>query len=935
MIKSTTSLLAIKPLVVGDEPESALFYVLDESSNWEHGEPADGMAFVVDPTGILATAAHVVWFSKKFPGNTVRVFGLSPKIPIRATAKILDRGWRGPLPDIGGEIPRLPGRSDLLDERPDVLREDIALLQLIPETIEFDDSRGGSPDLPQIFISRLRVMPLGVPGYRSMESAVLKMWCVDRHFRAPRMVAVNGKFRTHERALHSAFQIAAPEVKHGFSGSPVWDDDRRLAVGFVRSGTSKRLKGAARCTDARAIHEHAAIPLTWDTDLAKVVSVATGLATDSVGDRYAPSPTPSQIFVEPSARFLRQQLDMSLTDEKEGGAPAINFVRETTIESSMVCLLGGPGAGKSTLLRKFAIEMLDAPTLLGQGPCIPLILEARDIPVKFDLDVLFSLSRRRGKSQYHERVLSDALVRNDVRVALLIDGLDEIEDRQAAQLLAQCQGLLSGNTSVVRVLLSSRPNERLFKQANNPVRSLRLIEVLAFDSTQIHAYVTQCMPDTEEGFRFHEALRRVEWNRNALPLQLKMAALVFRMENALPAREADLPFEYVRLLINKSVVDTTAHEDSSLDPESWTQNYRPNVAKVLQALALLGLQHGQQTLDQVVEGLGSLSTTEPFAKVLQRPKECIDYIRRDLIPRVGLVTIRQRNDGERLGWEHATFIDVLAAEARLAIAGKDPIAVGHLVERDKPFGGDRFMLTQLSAMDRAGWRDQVAQRVKRAMEAPFSDRKEGMFALRALATGVELPPDLKQRLMYLLIRIALSPKHDFQFCHELFTDGEALPSARDILQRESMKADVISALWMRFRLRDPRRHGQKRPLVVTHAEAALLDLLHLWNEWLSQGLELAHPDSSSRTGGRAQGLRGKSPSFALGTFEKNTIERGGFEIMHKDGTVSTFEMPAREFLEGVVAMTKTLPPNLPPSQVVALYLKVVTQVLEGKSGQGG
>lgn len=925
MSNKSKSLLAIQPLASEDEPASALFYVLNESSNWEQGEPADGMAFVADPTGILVTAAHVVWLMGKFPGNTVRVFCPSPLIPLRATAKILDRGWRGPQPDIRGGIPRLPGRSDLLDERPDVVLEDIALLQLMPETIEFDASRGGSLDSLELFISRLRVMPLGVPGYRSMESAVFTMWCVDRHFRAPRMVTVNGEFRTHEKALHSAFQIAAPEVTHGFSGSPAWDNDRRLAVGFVRSGTSKRLKGMARCTDARAIHEHAAIPLTWDMDLAKVVSVANGLATDSVGERYAPSPMSSPIFVEPRGRFLRQQLDMGLTDEREDGAPAITFVKETMIGSPMVCLLGGPGAGKSTLLRRFAMEMLDDPTLLRQGPCIPLIFEARDIPLEFDLDVLFSLSRRRGKTQYQERELSNTLVRNDVRVALFIDGLDEIEDRQAAHLLAQCQGLLSGRTSVARVLLSSRPNDRLFKQANNPARSLMLIEVLAFDSIQIEAYVAQCMPEIEERSRFHEALRRVEWNKIALPLQLKMAAQVFRIENALPARDTDLPFEYVRLLVNKGIADATAHEDLSLAPECWIKNYRPNVAKVLQALALLSLEHGQQTLDQLAKGLGSLSCAEPFAKVLQSPKECIDYIRRDLIPKVGLITIQRRHDGERLAWEHATFVDVLAAEARLSMAGNDPIAVSRLVERDKPFGGDRFMLTQLSAMDRAGWHDQVVQRVKRAMEAPFSDRKEGMFALRALAAGVELSSDLRQRLVYLLIRIALSPKHDFQFCHEVFSDGEALPSARDILQRQSMREDVISALWMRFRLRDPRRRGQKPPLIVTHAEAALLDLLDMWNEWLHVGLELVHPDSLSRAGGSVK-------SESRGTLEKNSIERGGFEIMHKDGTVSTFEMPAREFLEGVVATAKTLPPNLPPAQVVSIYLKVVTQVLNGKQG---
>lgn len=930
MTNKKTLLPPITPLTAEDKPESALFYVLHESSQWKHGEPADGIAFLVDSLGILVTAAHVVWFAGKFPGSTVRVFCLSPSIPIYATATILHRGWRGPLPGTNGEIPLLPGRSDLLDERPDVLKEDLALLQLNPETIEFDSSRGGHTEPLEVLISRLRVMPLGVPGYKSMENAHFKMWCVNRHFKAPRMVAVNGTFRTHERALHSAFQIAASEVKHGFSGSPVWDETRRLAVGFVRSGTSKQLSSAARCTDARVIHEYAALPLTWDVDLGKVVRFANGLATDAMGDRYAASSPTSSIFIEPNARPVRRNLDMSLTDEREDGAPALQLIKQVATAAPMVCLFGGPGAGKSTLLKKFAVEMLNDPTLLKQGPCIPLIFDARDIPRKFDLDVLFTLSPSKEKSLPRTCALSDALMRNDVRVVLLIDGLDEIEERRAAQILAQCQGLLFGTTSLLRVLLTSRPSDSLFNQANNKTRSLTLIEILPFDSAQIDAYVKQTMPRPEEGQRFCDALRRVAWHRTALPLQLKMASAIFGAENMLPAREADLPFEYVNLIVSRSASDAVTQKDSGLEQEAWTEIYRPNVARILQVLALLRFQHGEQTLAQTVESMSVLSKAEPFREVLHHPEECIDYIRGELIPKVGLVTIRSRADGEILVWEHSTFVDVLAAEARLSMAGKDPAAVGKLVERESSGSGRQFTLTQLSALDRAGWREQVAQRVRKAMEAPFSDRKEGMFALRALATGVELTLDLKQRLICLLIRIALSPKPDFMFCDEVFTDGAALPQARDILQRESIRADVIAALWMRLRLRDPRRRGQKRPLVVTHSEAALLDLLHLWDEWLDQGLELAHPDSVA--GAEQPMLRSQSmnPSVALGSDDQAIVHRGGFEVMHKDGTVSTYEIPAREFLEGIVAMAKELPNNVPPSHVVSLYLKVVSRVLDNK-----
>lgn len=86
-------------------------------------------------------------------------------------------------------------------------------------------------------------MPLGVPGYKPLEGVIFKTWCRTSPG-APRMVAATGTFRVHERALHSAFQIEAPEIKPGFSGSPVWDSARKTGR---RICALRRVKAFARC----------------------------------------------------------------------------------------------------------------------------------------------------------------------------------------------------------------------------------------------------------------------------------------------------------------------------------------------------------------------------------------------------------------------------------------------------------------------------------------------------------------------------------------------------------------------------------------------------------------------------------------------------------------------------------------------------------------
>ena len=183
--------------------------------------------------------------------------------------------------------------------------------------------------------------------------------------------------------------------------------------------------------------------------------------------------------------------------------------------------------------------------------------------------------RRTAGSSTEDHILSVALDRNDVRVALLIDGLDEIDGRQIARLLAHCQGLLTGSTPVFRVLFTSRPDAQILSLPMAPRRPLRLIELLAFDSSQIERYAGQRMVDQVEGGKFLEALRRVEWHQTASPLQLQMASTVYEVERLLPPRESDLAFEYVRLRILQAADELAVKADSEDVPESWKVTYRP------------------------------------------------------------------------------------------------------------------------------------------------------------------------------------------------------------------------------------------------------------------------------------------------------------------------------------------------------------------------
>lgn len=913
-----------------DDPACALFFILDDgratnTNPWDEGSPANGLAFVVHPSGILATAAHVAWMHDKFPGDSVHVRCVGSSTPFAGYVTILAHGWRGPSRGASGRATRLA--IDVLDERTDVVLEDLAFLQLDFDTFEFDERRGSQLATPDTMIEHLRVMPIGAPGYRSLEPAPLTAWCVETHMGAPRLVPAAARFDLHESGLHSAFQVDSPQITFGYSGSPVWDPIRRLAVGFVRSETSRRQKGKARCTDARAIHA-AGIPMSWDAELQGMAEAGKALASSYFKRRHEAGAGSETCFVEPAARIAVVTGGIGLTDAEEVSHPALGFIERLLANSPITFLVGAPGAGKSTVLRKLAVRLNNERPQFNGRTCIPLFLNDAELPEKFTLEQVYRHASRRAAEDGTEGTpFSTALLRNDAEVILLIDGLDEVEHRGRQHLLAHFQALLGGPYRVARIVVASRFTQDVIVQVPHHRFPITRVELMAFDASRVEEFARESAGQAK-GELFLAALRTVNWQDEASPLQLQMALELFEVDLALPKRESDLVFDYLDSRLKHALAEkekSPQHNRTDAD-RAFTLDYS---MAVLQALAL-ACHEGIARNDDVAAVLQRFMVIYPQMAqgdvgldVARLPT----WIREELVPKVGLVAIQLGIQGERFQWEHSTFIDVLAAQAKLAITGGDAAKVAALVDASALTMDDRFMVVLICVLDRAKWHQVVATRVEEALQAPLTQKKEGMFALRALAAGVELPEALRRRLVVLLIRLALSPKADEMSCAEFFLPS--LPKVKDILRRPDLRNEVLAALWQRFSPRNPRRHGSMAPLVVMKSEAVILDLLDLWNHWIRDGLELVRPDvakaGSSLFGGAGHPPKRRSAPVDVAP---TTLERGGFQVMHRDSTFTQVEMPAQHFLEGIVAMARNLPQTLPPSQVVALYLKGMSEVMD-------
>ena len=459
-----------------------------------------------------------------------------------------------------------------------------------------------------------------------------------------------------------------------------------------------------------------------------------------------------------------------------------------------------------------------------------------------------------------------------------------------------------------------------------------LVELFPFDDGQIRAFASARFNEEGERTAFVNALQRVDWLRNATPLQLEMAATLYQQPSGLPSREADLVFWFIDSRIALANSELPVPDLMGNELEGWAL-YRARLRTILQILALKNLNAGALTYPVARDALVALRSDEELAPLGQRPNECLDYVSRDAIVRVGLLRATESAEGREFGWEHRTVMEALAAEAIVAASRGERATLEAEIEKINSVmhrHGQRFALTLFAAMERQGLGGLVAIRIEAAIKAPFSARTEALLALRALAAGLQFPPSLRSRLVSLLVRVCLAPKAGALLCAEIFATSSDLPNAVDILQRVSLREDVTRAMWERLPEWDPRRRGINQPLQVSKAEAKLLDLLHMWNHWLSIGLELVRPhggDTQIVPASSRQGYGGPQSRIEDGG-QVRVIDRGGFSIRHRDGSVTAVELPARSFLEGVAAMAQQLPRNLPPSHVVSLYLRVFGESID-------
>jgi formylglycine-generating enzyme required for sulfatase activity len=383
-------------------------------------------------------------------------------------------------------------------------------------------------------------------------------------------------------------------------------------------------------------------------------------------------------------------------------------IGERLATSQRLVVLGDPGGGKTTMLRWLATVYLlrhkndpavdqipDAPTLPAR-PWIPVLIRCRDLgPADLSrafTDVLW-MHLAKTELQPEEAKIMNTVILDRIakgEILLLVDGLDEITDRQVRTLFCQQLERTAARYPEAPILVTSRivgyremPERLRAGFEHGMISDLRPEDKDAFakrwvdvtESKQASADRAKSAQELINALRCNDRIERMTGN----PMLLTTLALVKRKVGKLPTRRNELYAEAVALLLN------------------WNQSNYPPIDKK-EALPQLGYlayemcRRGVQSLtgDELLDLLDQFRSDYPNIRPVSNhnPQAFMELVeaRSSLLMRSGDVWQAQQMQEESV-WEfrHLTFQEYLAARALLEGRYKDrakntplPQQVGHL-----------------------------------------------------------------------------------------------------------------------------------------------------------------------------------------------------------------------------------------------------------------
>jgi len=562
-----------------------------------------------------------------------------------------------------------------------------------------------------------------------------------------------------------------------------------------------------------------------------------------------------------------------------------------------------------------------------------VLVSAVDL-VKANLDLRRVLNEQFARVRPVDAAPIDVLAcveESGARLVLLVDALDEVAKESCAKVLGSILRTRRPGEAANRmapdlvhhVLIASRPTDDTRRPAGPDRESLARFNLHTLEATKCRelAFALVGELNDEQKVRLEAGLQDLRLtSAGATPLQVWMASVIFRHERELPKRPLDLVHSFVKI-VTADVLERLKGRPGLRLSERAELVYVAALENILSLVADIGSRNRGEPLTEVLlaDELRKARAAPNAPPWLSDVMDLVAFVLEALPPAIGVLSVTHGAGGEtQLDWVHTSFREYFAACHSLdttdrAIASRRELFLEWLRLSDHwP------ALTLVTEMERRaesdiGERDAVEAVLNHCLVAPASLSKPRLFALRALAMGIDAGGRTRRQQVRLLVRSYVTDSSEPTSCESLFRNDD-LPNPDGIVSRPDLRDDILAALEERFSGRLRLAATGRSPRILAR-EARLIERASLWSEMEALGLRRPVADGEPGPQGWAAEEWGRRPM----TPEPRGI--GGLTrlvMRNRTGHLTAIDMPSMAFAESLVRASRTNPSVRSTARLVAI-----------------
>lgn len=351
------------------------------------------------------------------------------------------------------------------------------------------------------------------------------------------------------------------------------------------------------------------------------------------------------IFIEPNL-FLR-------TEDKQSTKKAftkINIDRAIEENQRLLLLHGEPGVGKTRLLNEIGRKLIEKNTIVSGKRYLPVLIDSISIRDAFvekeDIDICKLLVEVKLHTHFQNQTIETVF--SDYQLVLLIDSIDEFEDKYKDKITKELECLMDKGV-LVFLCTRSTSMEDVFRSSSRI--NIKEVFIQKFNDYQVEKFASRYFEG--DGNRAQSLIESMKENKileklPLTPLNLSLMSILYEETNhEIPATLTDIYEKFSNLLLGRTMVNR------SIDFLDIT--VKENILGIY-ALELLKRKNSElMTRNEFIEFFQeNLSSVSGTIDLTMLPK-ALDFI----IEHTGLLILHQ---GKYVKFRHDSYMEYFAAK---------------------------------------------------------------------------------------------------------------------------------------------------------------------------------------------------------------------------------------------------------------------------------